>query len=183
MLGVLEDKSLQTGLGFQQEGDVIFMLGEIVNDISSSEYLYSFHKIKNSPAPYFDLDKEFNVQQAVSALIKKKLVQSAHDVSDGGLFVCLAESCFVKGLGVNIEYQPEIRQDSFLFGESQSRIVVSVKKEMEQKFVKELESLNVPFNLLGFVEGTNLVVDGEDFGKLSDLRNLYDTSLEKIMTK
>src|SRR5206468_537741 len=98
MIGILEDKNSRTSLDFKNEGDSIYLIGESRNDISSSEYLYSYHKIKNSPAPYFDLDTEYKVQQAVIALIKSKLVASVHDVSDGGLFLTLLESSMVNDL-------------------------------------------------------------------------------------
>ena len=89
MLGVLDKKNRMT-LDFKQEGDLIYVIGEMRDDMACSEYLYSFHKVKLSPAPFFELDEEFKVQQAVSAIIKKGLIRSAHDCSDGGLFItCL----------------------------------------------------------------------------------------------
>ncbi|HNS43519.1 MAG TPA: AIR synthase-related protein, partial [Taishania sp.] len=94
MLGVLEDKNKMMTLDFKKKGDLIFLLGESVNDIASSEYLYSYHGIKASPAPYFDLEKEFAVQEVVKDLIQSELINAAHDVSDGGLFITLAEMSF-----------------------------------------------------------------------------------------
>src|SRR5690606_6527028 len=85
MIGIVTNKANQTTLDFKNENDVIYLIGESKNDISSSEYLYSFHKLKNTPAPYFNLDTEFNVQKAILSIIKNKLIHSAHDVSDGGL--------------------------------------------------------------------------------------------------
>ncbi|HXC06671.1 MAG TPA: phosphoribosylformylglycinamidine synthase subunit PurL, partial [Bacteroidia bacterium] len=87
MLGILQDKTNRMTLGFKNEGDIIYMIGDSHNCIASSEYLYSFHGIKNSPAPYFNLDEEYSAHQAVKALIKEKLILSAHDVSDGGLLI------------------------------------------------------------------------------------------------
>src|SRR3546814_3313282 len=79
-------------LDFRQPGDLIYLIGESRNDIASSQYLYSWHKVKKSPAPFFDLDKEFEVQQAIKNLILENLIDSAHDVSDGGLYISLLES-------------------------------------------------------------------------------------------
>ena len=120
MIGIVEDKALQTTLDFKNEGDTIYLIGESKNDISSSEYLYSYCKVKNSPAPYFNLDTEYNVQQAVKSIIKYKLINSAHDISDGGLFMTLLESAMVNDLGFEINSEVSIRKDAFLFGEAQA---------------------------------------------------------------
>src|SRR5205085_7134833 len=133
-------------------------------DIASSEYLYSFHKIKKSPAPHFDLDTEYEVQQIVKDLIKKKLIQSAHDVSDGGLFITLAESCMPRGLGFSIETDFDCRADAFLFGEAQSRIVVSVSPEKLDDFVDVLVASDVEFSNLGTITSGELLIDEESFG-------------------
>ena len=126
MIGIVEDKAHKTTLDFKNEGDTIYLIGESKNDISSSEYLYSFHKIKNTPAPFFDLETEYKVQQIVTALIRSKAINSAHDLSDGGLFMTLLESSMVNNLGFEISSDSSVRKDAFLFGEAQSRVVVSV---------------------------------------------------------
>ncbi|MFI5150262.1 MAG: phosphoribosylformylglycinamidine synthase subunit PurL [Bacteroidia bacterium] len=181
MLGILQDKSNRMTLGFKNEGDCIYMIGDSHNCINSSEYLYSFHKVKNSPAPYFNLDEEYTVHQAVKALIKDKLIQSAHDVSDGGLFVALAESAFVANLGFELNSDKNVRKDAFLFGEAQGRIVVSLRKEEEVKVVDELKKHGVKFSKLGFIQGKEMLVDGESFGNVKSYHEQYDTSLELLM--
>jgi phosphoribosylformylglycinamidine synthase len=127
-------------LNFKNEGDSIYLIGSSKNDISSSEYLYSYHKIKNTPAPTFNLDEEFEVQKAVKTLIKERVIQSAHDCSDGGLFITLLESAMPNGIGFNINSDDTVRKDAFLFGEAQSRVIVSVKKDDEDKFIGEINS-------------------------------------------
>jgi phosphoribosylformylglycinamidine synthase len=182
MLGLLQDKSTQTSLSFKTEGDCIYIIGECKNDISSSEYVYSYHKLKNTPAPYFNLDEEFNMQHAVKVIIKNKLIESAHDCSDGGLFVCLAESAFQRDLGFDISSDKNIRMDAFLFGEGQGRVVVTVKKDNEIALVDELKKLNVKFSKLGFIKGNEVKIDGEPYGSISEFKNMYDTSIEKILS-
>ena len=91
MIGIVEDKDKVMSLDFKQKGDLIFIIGESTNDISSSEYLASYHGVKASPAPYFDLDKEYAMQHMVKGLIQNELVNAVHDVADGGLFVTLVE--------------------------------------------------------------------------------------------
>ena len=182
MLGVLENKRNQMTLDFKAPGDSIFLIGESKNDISSSEYLYSFHKIKKSPAPFFDLDVEHKVQNVVKYLIKKDLVESAHDVSDGGLFITLVESAMTNGLGFSIETDFDVRADAFLFGEAQSRIVVSVRPEKLNNFVDFLAQADVEFSNLGDVTDGQLVIDEESFGHVSEAKNLYDHALRKMMS-
>ena len=182
MLGVLENKRNQMTLDFKAPGDSIFLIGESKNDISSSEYLYSFHKIKKSPAPFFDLDVEHKVQSVVKYLIKKDLVESAHDVSDGGLFITLVESAMTNGLGFSIETDFDVRADAFLFGEAQSRIVVSVRPEKLNNFVDFLAQADVEFSNLGDVTDGQLVIDEESFGHVSEAKNLYDHALRKMMS-
>jgi len=181
MIGIVEDKSLQTTLNFKNEGDIIYLIGESKNDISSSEYLYSFHKIKNTPAPYFELDREFEVQKAVSQLIKTHLINSAHDVSDGGLFIALLESAMVNNLGFDISSVSIIRKDAFLFGEAQSRVVISASSSKTNELETLLTSQQVSFTKLGSVKGKNIVIDGENFGSVSDYKTPYETSIESYL--
>ena len=179
MIGVLADKSLQTTLNFKNEGDVIYLLGEIKNDISSSEYVYSFHKLKNTPAPYFNLDAEHKLQTVISSLISSKLIQSAHDVSDGGLFMNLLESGMVNNLGFEITCDSSIRKDAFLFGEAQSRAVITVSNTSDVE--AELKKLTIPFIKLGVVKGNAIVIDGTNYGLISDFKHSFDTSIETIL--
>jgi len=181
MLGILKDKNNRMTLNFKQEGDSIYMIGAAKNDIASSEYLYSYHKIKNSPAPDFNLDEEYNVQQAVKELIKSKLVQSAHDCADGGLFIALLESSMPNNLGFDISCDESIRKDAFLFGESQSRVIVSVKKELEDKFIDLLMQHDVEFSYLGDVTGKEMIIDEESFGTVKDAKNTFDSSLSSLL--
>lgn len=181
MLGVVEDKTHITGLGFKSEGDLIFMVGKACNDIGSSEYLYSYHKVKLSPAPTFDLEEEFELQKSLMGLIRDGLIESAHDVADGGLFIALFESARVNSLGFNIDTDPEFRRDAFLFGESQSRVVVSVKPDNEGEFAAFLAQTNTEFSLLGEVIGTEAIVDGESFGNIDQLNELYEATIHKLM--
>ncbi len=177
MLGILKDKSTQTDISFKNEGDCIYLIGDNKNDISSSEYLYSFHKIKNAPVPYFNIDEEYAVHQAVKKIIVERLIESAHDCADGGLFVTLIESAFDKGLGVDISSDKTIRKDAFLFGESQGRVVISVKKENEIALVDSLKQSGAKFSKLGFVKGKEIKIDGEVFGTVSEFKQVYDNSL------
>jgi phosphoribosylformylglycinamidine synthase len=183
MIGVMKDKANQMGMDFKKEGDNIYLIGECKNDLASSEYVYSYHNIKNTPAPAFDLMEEYAVQDAVKKIISEKIIESAHDCSDGGLFVALAESCFPNNVGFDITTDRNIRRDAFLFGECQSRVVVSVKKENEIALVDALKKANVKFTKLGFVKGKEMNIDAEMFGAVSEYKKLYDTSIENKMNQ
>lgn len=181
MIGILEDKKFQTTLDFKNEGDAIYLIGQSRNDISSSEYLYSYHKIKNSPAPYFDLEEEYKVQQAVSKFIRMGLLTSAHDLSDGGLFMALLESAMVNNLGFEVKCEAGIRKDAFLFGEAQSRVLVSVSRDNSADFEAELKKQGLAFSALGQVKGKAVNVDGKDYGSVDSFKTAYDSSLESYM--
>ena len=176
MLGLVKDKRKVMTLNSKKAGDLLYLLGSSRNDISSSEYLASYHGERRSPAPYFDLEEEFELQQVVKNLIHDRLIASAHDVSDGGLFQCLLEKGLKYGLGFTIQTDPEIRTDAFLFGESQSRVVVSVSEEMEKAFVALLGSL--PYELLGEVTDGEVVIDGEPFGIMDEFIALHKNAIE-----
>ncbi len=181
MLGVLEGWENRMTLPFEQAGDLIYLVGKSVNDIACSEYLYSYRGIKAAPAPAFDLDEEYAMQAAVKTLIKQKLIRSAHDVSDGGLFVALAESALHGQLGFDISSQgrdPGIRLDAFLFGEAQGRVVVSVRPAQQADFESAMQPTGVPFSILGqVVAGGNWQVDGEIILTLPEAKALYEGTL------
>jgi phosphoribosylformylglycinamidine synthase II len=176
MVGTLEDVNEKMTLGFKQTGDKIYLLGTSRNDIGSSEYLHKIQGTALSPAPHFDLNEEFGVQQVVAQLIASNKIQSAHDCSEGGLFVTLFESATVHQLGFSISWNPAVRKDAFLFGEAQSRIVVSVKPEHEATFLAELTSH--PYEYLGEVS-TNIRIGDADWGPITEWMTLYDEKIEK----
>ncbi len=181
MLGILDDKRMLTGSSFKEEGDQIYLIGQAQQDIASSEYLYSWHEVRQSPAPFFDLEEEYAMQKVLMELIRKELLASAHDVSDGGLFVALFESARTNELGFRIDTDMEIRKDTFLFGESQSRAVVTVKPENEGLLAEVMAASDVSFTLLGEVAGDSAIIDGESFGTIAELSKRYEGVLPEMM--
>ena len=177
MLGIIEDKSHITSLGFKGKSDLIYMLGTSENDISSSEYLASYHKVKESPAPNFDLDIEVELQHTLTKLIRASLIESAHDISDGGLFITLLESSMVSNLGFDITTSAEIREDAFLFGESPSRVIISVREVKEDRFLDILRESNIPFTLIGHVSKSEIRIDDQSFGDVAEYKEIYNTAL------
>ena len=181
MLGIVADKKKIMTLDFKQEGDTLFLLGTARNDINSSEYLYSYCKIKNSPAPFLDLKEELHVQQLVKNLIAKGLIESAHDVSDGGLFITLLESALPNGLGFKIETDEDLRKDAFLFGESQSRILVSVNADKLDAFVELVADSEIDFINLGEVASDQIIIDETNYGTVGEFKDVYDNAIGILM--
>ena len=179
MIGIVPDKDKVMTLNFKNEGDSIFLLGKSMNDISSSEYLANIVGIKESTAPYFDLEEEFELQNATKGLIENGLINAAHDCADGGLFVTLAEMGFVNNMGFDVATDSELRKDAFLFGEVQSRIVVTVAEENKEKFIEFMSETETPFSLLGETTAKDVVVDGENWGEISSMKTTFNDSLGK----
>jgi len=178
MLGILNDKSKKMSLDFKQKGDLIFLIGNVTEDIASSEYLYSYHGVKASPAPYFNLEEEYEMQAAVKGLISQRLISAAHDCADGGLFITLAEMGMPNGLGFDIVSDSEIREDAYLFGESQGRAVVTVDNTTEDEFLDYMIECGVPFTLVGHVTKGKMVVDDTHFGFINEAKEHFDNALE-----
>lgn len=183
MLGILEKPENKMTLDFKKEGDAIYLVGESVNDIASSEYVYSYKGIKATPAPHFDLATEQKLQKAITSLIENKLIESAHDVSDGGLLVTLAESAFPRGLGFSVNSDASIRQDAFWFGEAQSRVVVSVDASKKAAFESALQAQGVKFSALGSVQGADIIADGAKLSSVAAAYQSFDTALETALMK
>ncbi len=181
MVGLLEDVTNKMTLDFKEEGDLIYLLGESTHDINSSQYLHKICSVEFSPAPHFELEEEFMLQQKLSGLISKKMIRSAHDVSEGGLFVTLCESGFNNMLGFSVITNNTVRKDAFLFGEGQSRVVVSVAMDK----AKQVESLlnNFPFEKIGVVTSGELVIDGDFWGTLDWWQEKYDEAIENYLSK
>ena len=180
MVGLLDNVNSKMTMNFKHEGDVIFMIGKSSGDINSSEYLQKIMGVEYSPAPAFNIDTEFAMQQLLLDLIKKSVVESAHDVSEGGLFVALLESSFTNNLGFDVVASDyKIRKDGFWFGEAQSRVVVSVKASKADAFRKAMGTH--PFEELGAVTSGSVEVDGQEWGSIGTWKHQYNTAIEKLL--
>ena len=181
MVGLLENFNTKMTLDFKEEGDVIYLIGISNNDINSSQYLSKVCGVDYSPAPYFELEEEFLLQQKIREIITKNLIQSAHDVSEGGLFVTLCESGFHRELGFTLETKDGIRKDACLFGEGQSRVVVSVKADLISEFENNMS--DIPHERIGLVTSGEMLVDGDFWGTIDWWKDEYDTAIENHLSK
>jgi phosphoribosylformylglycinamidine synthase len=193
MVGLIKDVDKYVTQDFKDEGDLIVLLGENKADLSGSEYLYLVHKQKRGN-PSIDIEMEKAVQEACLEAIDSGIIKSAHDCSEGGLGVTLAESCITNGkkmLGAVIrldeQKNKDIRIDEILFGEAPSRIVVSLNKNKLGALEKILKRSSVPYQILGEVKGERLVVKYKEktiidlpLAKLSETwRNAIPSRLHK----
>ena len=181
MVGLLEDINNKMTLNFKEEGDIIYVLGNVTNDIACSQYLSQIQKINYSPAPHFYLDDEFALQAKTAELIENKLVRSVQDISEGGLFISLCESAFTNELGFSISTNNAIRKDAFLFGEGQSRVMVSVNIDLVKDFEKILNGF--PAEKIGIVTSSEVKIDGNHWGNIDTWKEKYDTALENYLSK
>jgi phosphoribosylformylglycinamidine synthase len=180
MVGIVEDMANRMTLDFKNEGDTIVLLGQQRNDIGSSEYLNKIKGIAFSHAPYFDLEEEFQLQQFIAGLIKAKQIQSAHDISEGGLIITLLESAFYNHKGFNVaSNNSALRKDAYWLGEAQSRVVVSCNADQVAQLEQAAKAAGVAFTVLGNVTNGDVVVDNENWGTIAGWKNAYDTAIEK----
>lgn len=184
MLGLIDDINDVTRSYFQNEGDLIYLLGTTKQEIGGSEFLKVIHnKIAGSP-PYIDLNFEKKLQHALLNLIKKGLVASAHDLSEGGLAVAIAESCVMnqeKNFGAKISFTPSFRMDYFLFSESQSRILVSISENNKNIMESELKKLGIPFEKIGVVQRETLEINDKIHLSIEEVSDVYFNSITKLM--
>jgi phosphoribosylformylglycinamidine synthase II len=181
MVGVLDTMMNKMSLNFKHAGDLIYLVGESVDDINCSEYLHHLCGVTHSPAPHFELETEYAVQQSIAKLIERGTIKSAHDISEGGLFTCLLEKAMGSGHGFNITTDTSVRKDAFLFGEAQSRVIVTVNPDLKVLFEGEV---GVPFMQLGRVApDAEITIDEQGWGYLPEWQGAYDTALEKVLTQ
>ncbi|NQT90859.1 MAG: phosphoribosylformylglycinamidine synthase subunit PurL [Candidatus Omnitrophica bacterium] len=160
MVGLIEDADKHLTQGFKNEGDAIVLLGENRGDLSGSEYLYLVHKQKKGN-PQIDMKKEKQLHQAILSAIDSGLLNSAHDCSEGGLAVAIAESCVTDSarmLGAEIGLTGGARKDELLFGEAPSRVVVSLGKDNLSALEEIAKKHSVPYQVLGNVGGEKLTI-------------------------
>ncbi|MCX5686675.1 MAG: phosphoribosylformylglycinamidine synthase subunit PurL [Candidatus Omnitrophica bacterium] len=177
IVGLISDAEKRVTQDFKKEGDMVVLLGENAADLSGSEYLYLVHRIKKGN-PQIDMKKEKAVQEACLEAIESGIVNSAHDCSEGGLAVALAESCISnkdRMLGAAIKLDGNTRKDAALFGEAPSRIVISINKNKLPVLESIVRKHAVPHKILGSVEGKKLTIQcgnttiiDQTLAKLSD---------------
>ena len=189
MVGLIEQADQAMTQWFKQDGDDIILLGSTREDLGGSEYLKIIHAREQGSPPLLNLDEEKALHECVLALVRGGLVQSAHDCSDGGLAVALTESCISgpdRKLGAVVRLAPgRIRKDAVLFGESQSRVVLSAKPAHRSAILDQAKRLGVPADVIGSVTGAQLTISLGDAtmvdASVSTLHDRWALSIERTL--
>ncbi len=184
-VGLLEDQKRHCVQWFKKPGDLIALAGFAMEELGGSEYLKVSFGLCRGPVPNLDLLQEKKVQRFCLESIREGLVSSAHDCSEGGLAVALAESCFTgpRPLGARVELESTLRSDALMFGETQSRVLISFPGENRQALEALARKQGVEFSVLGSVEDERLTVriGGEEYigQDVRVLKKIWDGSLER----
>ncbi len=184
MLGLIEDVRHITPASFRGDGDTVLLLGQSRNDINGSEYLATHHGIVAGDAPWIDLEEELRVQRFLLAAIREGLLRSAHDVSDGGLAVCLAECCMLEGadIGASISVEAnELRRDALYFGEAQGRVVLSCAEAQAARVIELAREHELDIATLGLTGGDRLRVNDDIDIAVDTLREAFTQALPTLL--
>ena len=168
LVGLLAKDAPSTTLSFSNKGDMIYLLGRSVEDIASSEYLYSVHNIHPSPAPWMNPQEQSRLQTILAEAIFKNLISGINSITKGGMFTALIESSLQHQLGFDITTDAEIREDAFLFGEALGRFIVSTSEEHDAAFVDLMTRHKIPVTTLGHTTKGEIRIDDISYGFIQD---------------
>jgi phosphoribosylformylglycinamidine synthase len=184
MLGLIEDLKHITTSYFKDEGDVVYLLGQDHEEIGGSEYLKIIHRKVLGNCPNLNLEYEKKLHDIVLGLIRKSLIKSAHDVSDGGILCALAECSILnreKQLGAELNIPIKTREDLSFFSESQSRVIVSVSPNAQIEFEEYIKNFKFQYTRLGKVGGKALIVNSKYEFSVAQLNKIYFNTISMIM--
>ncbi len=182
MVGLMDDVKNAVTQDFKDEGDLIFLIGKTKKELGGSEYLKVFHNKEEGKIPELDLDEEKKVQDFVLSAINKGIVKSAHDCSEGGLAVNLAESCINGNLGAEITLKNDSLDDIYsLFSESQSRIVITLSKNDYDKLDSLKDNRDIKITKIGKVKGNNLKINNLIDLPIKELKSKWQESIASKM--
>ncbi|MFO7446524.1 MAG: phosphoribosylformylglycinamidine synthase subunit PurL [Ignavibacteriaceae bacterium] len=184
MVGLIENLEDITTSYFKNEGDIIYVLGEDYEELGGSEFLKLIHNKVAGEAPKINLDVEKKLHDSILELIKNKIINSAHDISEGGIVCALAECCIMDEenlLGAEVDIPVQTREDFSFFSESQSRIIVSVSSGNRDKFEKILKDKNQSFTFLGSTGGKKVIVNKKYSFPVEELADRYYNTISRIM--
>ncbi|MGB8658393.1 MAG: phosphoribosylformylglycinamidine synthase subunit PurL [Candidatus Zixiibacteriota bacterium] len=183
MVGLIGDLKHITTMGFKEENDLIVLLGENTEELGASEYLRVIHNLVRGDAPALNLNAEKGVQDACLEMIRSGIVKSAHDCSEGGIAVALAE-CSISSpasWGARVKLDQKMRPDALLFGESQSRIIITLKPDDLPRMEEIAKDHQAPFLVIGRVYGRNLTIEGLIDLSVGKLTEAYEGAIGRLM--
>ncbi len=180
MLGTIDNIHKICSLEFKDKDDFVYLIGPNKKELGGSEFIKQMFNVVAGDAPTINLDEELNLQKFLLEGIATGLVKSAHDCSEGGIAVCLAEKiAFSDGLGVECDFD-ELPSVELLFGESQTRVIISVAPEKTREVEKLANKYTLPIQKIGRVIQSNFIIKGAFEISIENLKNIYFNSFEKM---
>ena len=190
MVGIILSAEQYITQYFKDEGDIIILLGSNKEELGGSEYLKVIHDIERGNPPEIDLNLEVRIQRTLLDAHKIGLIKSAHDCSEGGLAVTLSESCISnkdRKIGAVIDLNENMRSDALLFGETQSRIIITASPAKIDSLKNVLEGYKIPYTLIGKVGGERLIINNNSSRlidiSIDNLNNAWRDSIRNMMNK
>ena len=184
MLGLIEDLKHVTTSNFKNNGDLVYLLGEDQEEVGGSEYIKEIHDLVVGDSPKIDLDVEKELHNALLDTIRKGLINSAHDISEGGIITAIAESCIGDKenlIGVEVDIPIRTRLDYSLFSESQSRVIISISPSNKDEFEKVMSEHSTPVTLIGKTTEKDLKINNEITISLETLIDIYYNTISRKM--
>jgi phosphoribosylformylglycinamidine (FGAM) synthase-like enzyme len=181
LVGVLEDASKRVTMAFKDSGDVIVLLGETDAELGGTEYLKVVHGLVAGRPPAVDLAGEKAVHTALLEAIGDGLVRSAHDCSEGGVAVALAECCIVSGLGATVTLDDDLPAVDSLFSETQGRVIVTCAEADAERLIAVFSHYDVAWSVIGEVGGDRLDVAGTVNLPVEALRAAWEPTLAGLV--
>jgi phosphoribosylformylglycinamidine synthase len=182
MVGLMDDCAKNAGSGFLAAGDRVAVIGGLGNGhLGGSEYLRTVHGKTAGTPPPLDFAREKAVQKAVRLAVRAGALKAAHDCSDGGLSVALAEMCFSRDLGCQVSLKSGLRADALLFGEDASRVVVSYAPSGRPEVEAICRAAGAPFEEIGQVGGAALIVEGLLEAKVAELKAPWNSAIPRLV--
>jgi phosphoribosylformylglycinamidine synthase II len=183
MIGVLEDVTKRVGSSFANKGDLVMLIGENRGELGGSEYIKVVHNTIAGNIPKLALKEVKSVITVLVELANRQLINSAHDISDGGLAVALAECCFVNEIGAEFNYQPNLRSDAALFGESKPMVIISFNKINNSQIIDLCQQYHLPTTPLGIIGGERIIINETISCPIVELKEIYEMAIPRLMEK
>lgn len=181
LVGLVDDIAAVATVAFKDAGDVVVLVGETYDELGGSEYLKVVHEKVAGRPPALDLELERDVQAAVREAVRRGIAKSAHDCSEGGLAVALAECAIAGRVGCSVYLDDELPGVSSLFSESQSRVVLTVAEPDMDALLEILSRDEVPYSVLGTVGGKRLAIGDKVDIDLDTISLVYERTLAKLV--
>jgi phosphoribosylformylglycinamidine synthase II len=180
VLGLFDDVSRRTPMGFQTEGEVLLLLGDTRDELGGSEWAWALHRHLGGTPPQVDLQREKVLGEVLVSGSRDGMLSSAHDLSDGGLAQALVESALARGVGARVVLPAGLSPFVQLFSESAGRVLVSVPRSEELRFTEMCSARGLPLTRIGVTDGTTLEVQDVLTVELDELRTAHESTLPAL---